>query len=142
MKWEPRFPLDISTNGDDIDRFAQKTKAEFELIYILLNALRQNFPLKSQPMDTLPFQFYVDVSGGKIYMRNSQDTGWNVLGNVDEDYFGITAENIGAVENDGTVVDILPTPKGGGFCYHKPMPQKRGLTRSPARVDAPTHYGI
>ena len=103
MKWEPRFPLDISTNGDDIDRFAQKTKAEFELIYILLNALRQNFPLKSQPMDTLPFQFYVDVSGGKIYMRNSQDTGWNVLGNVDEDYFGITAENIGAVENNGTV---------------------------------------
>ena len=103
MKWEPKFPVDYSSNGDDIDRFAQKTKAEFELIYHLLNALRQNFPLKNAPNDTLPFQWYVNVSSGKMYMRNSKDDAWNVLGNVDEDYFGITAKNIGAVANDGTV---------------------------------------
>ena len=103
MKWEPKFPVDYSSNGDDIDRFTQKTKAEFELIYHLLNALRQNFPCKNQPSDTLPFQWYVDISGRKIYMRNSKDDGWNVLGNVDEDYFGITAKNIGAIANDGTV---------------------------------------
>ena len=76
-----KFPVYYSSNGDDIDRFAQKTKAEFALIYHLLNALRQNFSCKSQPADTLPFQWYVDVLGGKIYMRNSKDDGWNVLGN-------------------------------------------------------------
>ena len=87
MKWETKYPIDYSSNGDSVDEFAQKTKAEFKLIYVLLNALRQNFPLKSEPSDTLPFQFWVDVSGGKIYMRNSKDDGWNVLGNIDEDYF-------------------------------------------------------
>ena len=102
-KWETKYPIEYSANGDDIDRMAQKVKAEFELIYRLLNALRQNFPLKSEPNDTLPFQWYVDVSNGKIYIRNSKDDGWNVVGNIDEDYFGITAENIGAVANDGTV---------------------------------------
>lgn len=103
MKWETKYPIDYSSNGDSVDEFAQKTKAEFKLIYVLLNALRQNFPLKSEPADTLPFQWYVDISGKKIYMRNSKDDGWNVIGNIDEDYFGITAENIGAVANDGTV---------------------------------------
>ena len=103
MKWETKYPIDYSSTGDSVDEFAQKTKAEFKLIYVLLNALRQNFPLKSEPSDTLPFQWYVDVSGRKIYMRNSKDDGWNVLGNIDEDYFGITAENIGAVASDGTV---------------------------------------
>lgn len=102
-KWETRYPIEYSANGDDVDKFAQKTKAEFELIYVLLNALRQNFPLKSEPKDTLPFQWYVDVSNGKIYIRNSKDDGWNVVGDIDKDYFGITAENIGAVENDGTI---------------------------------------
>ena len=103
MKWETKYPIDYSSNGDDIDKMTQKVKAEFEIIYVLLNALRQNFPLKSEPSDTLPFQFYVDVSGKKLYMRNSKDDGWNVLGNIDEDYLGITAENIGAVENGGAV---------------------------------------
>lgn len=102
-KWETRYPIEYSANGDDVDKFAQKTKAEFELIYVLLNALRQNFPLKSEPKDTLPFQWYINVSNGKIYIRNSKDDGWNVVGNIDQDYFGITAENIGAVANDGTV---------------------------------------
>jgi len=36
--------------------------------------------------------------------------------------------------------DILPTPKGGGFCYHQPMLKNLSLTRSPARVDAPTLF--
>ena len=103
MKWETRYPIEYAPNGDNIDRAIQKTKAEFELIYVLLNALRQNFPMRNEPNDTLPFQFYFDVAGKKIYIRNSKDDGWNVLGNIDEDYFGITAENIGAVANDGTV---------------------------------------
>ncbi|MBQ7630177.1 MAG: hypothetical protein IJS81_08215 [Selenomonadaceae bacterium] len=33
-----------------------------------------------------------------------------------------------------------PRDSGGGFCYHKPMLKKLSLTRSPARVDAPTLF--
>ena len=46
------------------------------------------------------------------------------------------------IQNAVRCVDILPTPKGGGFCYQQPMLKNLSLTRSPARVDAPTHYGI
>ena len=38
--------------------------------------------------------------------------------------------------------DKLPTAKAGGFCYQQPMLKNLRLTRSPARVDAPTLYGI
>ena len=101
MKWEEKFPIDY--DHDDIDKVVQKTKAEFKLIYFLLNALRQNFPMKHEPNDTLPFQWYIDIERKKIFVRNSRDDDWNVLGEIDKDYFGITAENIGAVENDGTL---------------------------------------
>ena len=36
--------------------------------------------------------------------------------------------------------DILPTPKGGWLCYQQPMLKNLSLTRSPARVDAPTQF--
>ena len=101
MKWETKFPIDYE--NDDIDKVVQKTKAEFKLVYCLLNALRQNFPLKSEPNDTLPFQWYIDIERRKIFVRNSKNDDWNVIGDIDKDYFGITAENIGAVANDGTL---------------------------------------
>lgn len=103
MKWEEKFKIDYSPNGDDIDTFAQKMQAEIKLIYHLLNALRQNFPSSGDHKDTLPYQFHVDTSNGKFFIRNSADDGWSVIGEVDKDYLGITPANIGAVANDGTV---------------------------------------
>lgn len=35
-------------------------------------------------------------------------------------------------------LDILPTPKSGRSCYQQPSLKNLSLTRSPARVDAPT----
>ena len=37
------------------------------------------------------------------------------------------------------IFDKLPPPKGGGFCYQQPLLKNLSLTRSPARVVAPTH---
>ena len=105
-KWEPRFPIEYSPRGDDIDTFAQKTKAELELIYNLLNVLRQNSPASGNLRDVEPYQFHVDTSNGKIFIRNAANTAWSVIGNVNEDYFGITARDIGAIENDGTIGKI------------------------------------
>ena len=105
-KWEPTYPILNNPNGDNVHNAVEKTKAEFELIYVLLNALRQNFPMRNEPSDTLPYQVYIDVASKKLYMRNSKDDAWNVLGSVDADYFGLKPEDIGAVANEGTVGSI------------------------------------
>lgn len=102
-KFEPKFEIDYSPRGDTIDTFAQKTKSEINVIYQILNALRQNFPAAGDLNDTEAFQFHVDTASKKILIRNSTNDNWIVLGNIDEDYFGITPENIGAVKSNGTV---------------------------------------
>ena len=105
-KLEPRFEIDYSPRGDTIDTFAQKVKAEFALIYHILNALRENSPAAGDLRDTEAFQLHVDTSSKKIFIRNSANDSWNVIGDVDKDYFGITPENIGAVKTDGTINKI------------------------------------
>lgn len=105
-KWQPKFEIDYSPRGDTVDTFAQKTKAEIKLIYQILEALRGNFAASGDLADTEPFQFHVDTSSRKLLMRNSANENWNVIGNIDADYLGITAENIGAVKTDGTINKI------------------------------------
>ena len=105
-KLELRYEIDYSPRGDTIDTFAQKTKAEINLIYQILNALRENFATSGDLADTEAFQFHVDKASKKIFIRNSTNENWNVIGNIDEDYFGITPENIGAVKSDGTINKI------------------------------------
>ena len=106
MEWQPKYEIDYSPRGDTIDTFAQKTKAEINLIYQILNALRGNFPAAGDLRDTEAFQFHVDTASKKIFLRNSTNENWNVIGKVDEDYFGLTPENIGAVKSDGTINKI------------------------------------
>lgn len=102
-KLEPKFRIDYSPRGDTIDAFAQKVKAEIDLIYHILNALRSNSPAAGDLRDTEAFQIHVDTAGKKIFIRNSTNDAWHVIGNVDEDYLGIKPENIGAVKTNGTV---------------------------------------
>ena len=115
--------IDYSPRGDTIDTFAQKTKAEINLIYQILNALRENFPASGELADTEAFQLHVDNSSKKLFIRNSTNENWNVIGNIDEDYFGITPENIGAVKSDGTINKISAgsekpeTAKSGDIFY-------------------------
>ena len=39
---------------------------------------------------------------------------------------------------ESLLIDILPTLKGWGFCYHRGKPAVASLTLSPAKVDVPT----
>ena len=106
MAWEVRNPIDYSASGDDIDTAAQKVKAEFEIVYQLLNRLRSNdATISANVQDPAPYQLHVNTSNGTISIRNGANTDWILLGKVDE-HFGINAEQIGAITREGVIGKI------------------------------------
>lgn len=99
--WKVTSPVDYSPNGDDVDRFAQKSIATFEEIFEHLNALRRHGAKAGlDESDTSPYELRIDTTTDTIYMRDAKNKKWLQLGSVDE-FFGITAESIGAVPNGG-----------------------------------------
>jgi len=99
--WKVTSPVDYSPNGDDVDRFAQKSIATFEEIFEHLNSLRHNGAKAGiDESDTSPYEIRIDTTTDTIYIRDGANKKWLQLGSVDE-FFGITAENIGAVPNGG-----------------------------------------
>ena len=103
MEWSITDEINYSPNGDTIALFAQKSRDEFILIYNLLNRLRSLDASNGNPKDTIAYQLHIDTSTNKLQMRNAANTGWIELGKVDENYFGLTPENISAVKNTGTI---------------------------------------
>lgn len=100
-KWENNNPIDYSANGDDIDAFAQKSKATFEQIFTLLNKLRSNGAQAGTDIsDAVPYSFLIDTATETIYMPKMVNGQLALveLGDIDT-YFGLTAEKIGAVRN-------------------------------------------
>lgn len=98
--WENAQPIDYSPNGDDVDRFAQKSKATFEQIFTLLNILRANGAVAgTDTSGDVPYSWHVDTSTDTIYMTDAN----NELVEMGQilPYFGIQPENIGAVKNKG-----------------------------------------
>ena len=100
-KWEVTNQIEYPT--DTIALCSQKTRDEFILIYNLLNRLRNLDATNGTTTDTEPYQLHVDTSTNKLQMRNADNTSWIELGKIDENYFGLTPENISAVKNTGTV---------------------------------------
>lgn len=99
--WKVTSPIDYSPNGDDVDRFAQKSIATFEEIFEHLNSLRHNGAKAGiDESDTSPYEIRIDTTTDTIYIRDGANKKWYRLGSVDE-FFGITAKNIGAVQNGG-----------------------------------------
>lgn len=99
--WKVTSPIDYSPNGDDVDRFAQKSIATFEEIFEHLNSLRHNGAEAGiDESDTSPYEIRIDTTTDTIYIRDGANKKWYRLGSVDE-FFGITAKNIGAVQNGG-----------------------------------------
>ena len=106
MAWEVKNPIDYSASGDDVDTAAQKVKAEFEIVYQLLNRLRSNdATISANVQDPAPYQLHVNTSNGTISIRNGSNTDWILLGKVDE-HFGINAEQIGAITREGVIGKI------------------------------------
>lgn len=99
--WKVTSPVDYSPNGDDVDRFAQKSIATFEEIFEHLNSLRHHGAKAGlDESDTAPYEIRIDTTTDTIYMRDAKNKKWLQLGSVDE-FLGLTAENIGAVPNGG-----------------------------------------
>lgn len=99
--WKVTSPVNYSPNGDDVDRFAQKSIATFEEIFEHLNSLRHNGAKAGiDESDTSPYEIRIDTTTDTIYIRDGANKKWYRLGSVDE-FFGITAKNIGAVPNGG-----------------------------------------
>ncbi|MCI6233232.1 MAG: hypothetical protein MR630_11590 [Selenomonas sp.] len=99
--WKVTSPIDYSPNGDDVDRFAQKSIATFEEIFEHLNALRRHGAKAGlDESDTSPYELRIDTTTDTIYMRDGADKKWLRLGAVAE-FFGIQPGDIGAVENGG-----------------------------------------
>ena len=93
-----RNPIDYSASGDDVDTAAQKVKAEFEIVYQLLNRLRKlDASIGADVSDPTAYQLHINSSTGKLYIRNGQNTAWIELGDITSEYFGITAGKIGAI---------------------------------------------
>lgn len=99
--WKVTSPIDYSPNGDDVDRFAQKSIATFEEIFEHLNDLRR-YGAKAglDESNTSPYEIRIDTTTDTIYMRDAANKKWYRLGSVAE-FFGLTAKDIGAVENGG-----------------------------------------
>ena len=97
-EWNVRNPIDYSASGDDVDTAAQKVKAEFEIVYQLLNRLRKlDASIGADVSDPIGYQLHINSSTGKLYIRNGQNTAWIELGDITAEYFGITAGKIGAI---------------------------------------------
>lgn len=99
--WKVTSQIDYSPNGDDVDRFAQKSIATFEEIFEHLNDLRRHGAKAGlDESNTSPYEIRIDTTTDTIYMRDAANKKWYRLGSVAE-FFGLTAKDIGAVENGG-----------------------------------------
>jgi len=102
-KWAVTNEIEYAPKGDNVGLFSQKVRDEFILIYNLLNRLRTLDASNGTPADTEPYQLHIDTATNKLQLRNGANSSWIELGKIDENYFGLTPENISAVKNTGTV---------------------------------------
>ena len=102
-KWAVTNEIEYAPTGDNVGKFSQKVRDEFILIYNLLNRLRSLDASNGTPTDTEPYQLHIDTATKKLQLRNGENSSWIELGKIDENYFGLTPENISAVKNTGTV---------------------------------------
>lgn len=118
-EWRPRYRADYSPHGDTLDMFARKVYAELEMIYHLLNRLRKMDASAGDLADTVAYQLHVDTASGRLLIRDSKNQNWIELGKLDESFFGIEPEDVGAVRNEGIGAfhsgNIADLPKNAGI---------------------------
>lgn len=100
-EWRPQYRIDYSPHGDNLDRFVLKVRGELERIYHLLRRLRRLDASAGHLADTVPYQLHADTASRRLLIRDSKNEKWIELGKLDESFFGITPEDIGAVRNAG-----------------------------------------
>lgn len=79
------FELDYRPNGDTVDDFAQKYMKEIPRIYEILTSIQGNQVFN--PNDVAAGQ--LKVENGNLYIRNSDNNDWTLLGSSDKTYLGL-----------------------------------------------------
>ena len=106
--WEVKNVIDYSPNGDDIDAFSQKVKAEEEVIYERLNRVRCNDASAGVILsDAVPYQWHIDTSTepATIYMYDGQTNAWVRIGTV-ATAFGLNTTDLGGITNEGGITTM------------------------------------
>lgn len=99
MAWTPKYPLDYSASGDDVDTFAQKYISEMAAIYSYLDRLRRLDASAGTTLDDVEaYQLKVNQTTNDIMIRNATNDAWIILGKMAAN-FGLTSALIGAVKN-------------------------------------------
>ena len=93
--------IDYSPNGDDVDSFSQKVKFCLEEIFKSLQYLHSSGGTLDDS-NTTPHEIRVNRTDNCIYVRNSDNTAWVLLGEV-APYLGIDADSIGGIINGGGI---------------------------------------
>ena len=104
-EWEVKNVIDYSPNGDDIDTFSQKVKAEEETIYERMNRVRKNDAGAGVVInDAVPYQFKIDTATepATIYILDGQSNNWVKMGKV-APAWGLDAEEFGGIANAGGI---------------------------------------
>ena len=107
-EWEVKNVIDYSPNGDDIDTFSQKVKAEEEVIYERMNRVRKNDASAGVTIpDAVPYQFKIDTATepATVYIMDGQSNSWVKLGKV-APAWGLDAEEFGGIANGGGMTTI------------------------------------
>ena len=103
--WDIKNVIDYSPNGDDIDTFSQKVKAEESVIYERLNRVRCNDASAGVVLsDAVPYQWHIDTSTepATIYLFDGQTNQWVKIGTV-EKAFGLNTTDLGGITNEGGI---------------------------------------
>lgn len=99
-RMEPKNLLAYRVNGDTLDMFGQKYNEEVLRIFQFLNDIREHKTTGTETIE--PVAGELKMEDGKLYIRNEDNTEWVTLGKIAA-HFGLTAADVGAVENTGTM---------------------------------------
>jgi hypothetical protein len=108
MNWEEGYPLEISEEGDDVEKGFKKLMNEVMKIYGHLNRLRNFFAGPQAPADPVAFQVWIETTSVErpvIKLRNYKNSEWNNLSEVISGFvqkalpFGLVALWCGSADN-------------------------------------------
>lgn len=110
-QWAPAHPIIYSAASDEtIATGSQKIIAEFAHIYELLSRLRMMDASNGTSLDdAVPYQFKINTLTGELMARNTDNSGWIVLGKIANN-FGFDAASVGAVPTSAGITSMNAGP--------------------------------
>lgn len=105
MSYKVLFALDYRPNGDTVDDFAQKYMKEIPRIYEIITNIQGNKVFNDNDLTAGQLK----AEDGKLYIRNSVNSDWILIGSTDKAYLGLAdAGFLGSDDLDKVVPKIDP----------------------------------